>query len=133
MTTLRILFAGLLFIGSSCLFGQEKTDTLIVIGQIQVDTTIIHLTKKAFLDEGKIKTNQKGVSVKSYNFSMFALGNSIKCFVNDSMYNTKMREAILNKKINYRFINIEGITLIDKAGNTIKPEVDTVKVKFKYQ
>lgn len=121
------------FIAGNLYAQDEALETLIIIGNKQVDTSIIEVSKSDFLSVGKIKTNQKGRSVNSYNFSMFALGNSIKCAVNDSMFTTKLREAVLDEKINYRYINIEGVQIIDKDGNISIPKVDTVKVKFIYR
>jgi hypothetical protein len=119
---------------TNCSFSQSAPkDTLLVLGEVDIDTSIVKISKSDFLKNGKIKTNFKGVSVNSYNFSMFALGNSLRCAVNDSMFTTKLREAVLNRDINYRFINIEGVTLIDRTGKITVPKIDTVKVKFKYQ
>lgn len=129
-----ILLGIIILINFNYSFSQnESIDTLIVLGKIKVDTSQISISKMDFLKSGKIKTNLKGLSVNSYKFSMFALGNSIKCAVNDSMLTTKLREAVLNKGVNYRYINIEGVTLIDRSGKISSPKVDTVKVKFKYQ
>lgn len=130
----HILIGIILLVNFNYCFSQnESVDTLIVLGKIKVDTSQISMSKTDFLNNGKIKTNLKGLSVNSYKFSMFALGNSIKCTVNDSMFTTKLREAVLNEGINYRYINIEGVTLINRSGKITVPKVDTVKVKFKYQ
>jgi hypothetical protein len=130
----KLVIINLLLLIGLHVWGQNTdNETLIVIGDRKVDTFQIELSKNDFLKAGKIKTNQKGWSVNSYNFSMFALGNSIRCEVSDSMYSTKLRESVENKKINYRYINIEGVKVIDKEGNISMPKIDTVKVKFIYK
>lgn len=108
-------------------------DTLVLLGGKPVKAREIEMTKKAFLKTGKIDVNQKGCTVDQYSYSMFALGSNIRATVRDSLIPEKLKRAILNKHINYRYINIDGIIIRNGDDNLFIPEIDTIKVKFVYQ
>ncbi len=103
-----------------------------IVGNREVTKNEIEMTKNTFLKPGKLSVNQKGCSVESYTFSMFSLGAKIRETVKDSMFSTELRNAVRNKNINYRYINLEGIKIRSRNGEIISPVVDTVKVKFIY-
>ena len=108
-------------------------DTVIVLGEKEIRTSEVKMTKRAFLSNGKIDVNHKDCSVEQYTYSMFALGNNIRQNVQDSLLPTQMKNAVLDNRINYRYINLEGITIRRKDGSITTPVIDTVKVKFVYQ
>ncbi|ALO13722.1 hypothetical protein L21SP5_00040 [Salinivirga cyanobacteriivorans] len=108
-------------------------DTLILLGDKPVKAREIEMTKKAFLKTGKINVNQKGCTVDQYTYSMFALGNNIRATVHDSLIPEKLKRAVLDKRINYRYINLEGIVIRHGDDDLFIPEIDTIKVKFVYQ
>ncbi len=107
-------------------------DTLVVLGGKTVETQELEMTKNAFLKTGGIDVNQKGCAVEQYTYSMFALGNNIRETVHDSLFPQKLKNAVLNKSINYRYINIEGIIIRYNDDKRTAPDIDTIKVKFIY-
>lgn len=109
-----------------------QKDTVIMLGKKKVCSEKIQLTKNNFLKSGKITVNQPGCSVSQFTYSMFSLGSSIRKTVYDSMFPAAMKKMVRNPKINYRYINLEGVQIKIPGGQLIAPKVDTVKVKFIY-
>lgn len=115
------------------LFSQNINDSIdLMIGDRIVDSVVMEMGRKQLVTKSKFSTSKKGVTVMQFTYSMFALGSRVKETVNDSMFPEKMKNAILDRKINYRHINIESVKLIDKSKNILLPNIDTLKIKFLY-
>lgn len=113
--------------------GQHLQSNInLMIGDIAVDSVVMKMGRAQLVAKNKLTTNQKGFSVHEFTYSMFALGSSVREVVKDSMFPIKMKNAILDREINYRYINIESVQLINKNKDVILPQIDTVKIKFLY-
>jgi hypothetical protein len=120
-------------VNGNCQTNTGKNErALLVVGNKVADSSVISILKDEFTKTGKLRTNTHGMSVQKFTYSMFALGKNIRNTVYDSMMPKEMKELIHDEKINYRFVNIEGVTFINSNNETIIPLIDTVKVKFLY-
>lgn len=109
-----------------------ELNPLLIVGEKVVDTSVIELSKRTFKNYNKLTTNANDYYVSQYTYSMFALGRNIRETIYDSMFPTKMKEALRDNKTNYRYINIEGVKFKNKNKQEILPLIDTVKIKFLY-
>lgn len=115
------------------LLGQFSKDSVsLMIGDRIVDSVVMEMGRSQLVNKNKFSTSKRGVTVMEFTYSMFALGSSVKETVRDSMFPSKMKDAILDRKINYRHINIESVKLVDKNKNILLPKIDTLKIKFLY-
>ena len=113
-------------------YSQKNIDTVGVIGGVLLNKRNVEISKKTFLNEGKITTNIKGVHVKKFNYSLFTLGRSATGVVYGSVFTNELIKYVSNKQLNYRYVNFEDITFVDSIGNIFYPKIITVKIKFKY-
>ncbi|MDA3865663.1 MAG: hypothetical protein PF489_02810 [Salinivirgaceae bacterium] len=128
-----LIFSFMPAINGNCQTNTKiNEETFLVVGNKVADSSVISILKTEFTKTGKLRTNKPGMSVKQFTYSMFTLGKNIRNTVYDSMMPKQMKELVHDEKVNYRFVNIEGVTFINSNNETIIPLIDTVKVKFLY-
>ncbi len=110
---------------------DHKTDTLIVLGEKIVDTYTILINREALLNIDLLSVNQNDLKVVSFSMNALALGQNITLNSKSNVLTTEMKNEILNKYINYKFIYLKNILLESKDGQEFLPSTKNIKIVFK--
>ncbi len=110
---------------------DHKTDTLIVLGEKIVDTYKILINREALLNVDSLSVNQKDLQVVSFSMNALALGQNITLKSMSNVLTAEMKNEILNKDVNYKFIYLKNILLESKDGREFYPSTKSIKIVFK--
>ncbi len=105
-------------------------DTLLVISDKNINTERIFMKREEIVNADTFRINQKGLTIVSFTMSAITLGNSVELVTDKPILSTAMRNEILNKQWNYKFIYIKNINLQTKDGRTVHPSMRTLKIIF---
>lgn len=106
------------------------SDTLLIINDKTIDCERVLMNRKELFEADTFKINQKGLQIASFTMTAFALGYSIELFSSDPILTQAMRNEIINKQANFKFIYIKDINLQAKDGRIINPSINTIKIIF---
>lgn len=114
---------------------QEKifdhySDTLVLLNEIFIDTHKVLLKREQVLAIDSLQVNQRGLKVKSFEFSAITLGNSIQLHSDGAKFTKAMHDEINNSKMNYKFIYIRDIILESEDGRQLEPSIKSIKITF---
>jgi len=82
------------------------------------------------LEADTFRINQKGLKIVSFTMSAITLGHSIELITEKPILSSAMKDEILNKKHNYKFIYLKNINLQTREGIVISPSTKRIKIIF---
>lgn len=106
------------------------TDTLLIINSKTIDTDRLLMKRHELVDADSIRVNQKGMFVKSFTLTAFALGKSVELVSDQAVLTKAMKDEILNEQAKYKFVSLKNIILHTKDGREVQPSTKNVKVIF---
>lgn len=134
--TIGFILIALIWTGTS--FGQQKDykeydvflDTLLLINGKTINTERILMNRKEVVEADTFKINQKGLVLKSFTIQAITLGHSVELTTDKPIFSGAMKNEILNKQSNFKFIYIKDINLQTSDGRTVKPSLEVIKIIF---
>lgn len=108
----------------------SEQDTLLVVGGRVLDGEKIFLDRKLFYDNDTLYVNKQGLSVDSFVFSAFALGQKVSIKNNGKVLSDDVKFQLTNKESNFKFFYLKDIILRTADGKTCLPSVKTIKITF---
>lgn len=135
MKATKIMLLCVFIIGAFSSFAQSSaydifSDTLLIINGKTVDKDRVLMDRHELIDADTIRVNQKGLSIKSFTLTAFALGKSVELISDKSVLTGAMKDEILNKEAKYKFVSLKNINLQTKDGRVVQPSTKTIKVIF---
>jgi len=106
------------------------SDTLLIINNKPIDCERILMNRKELFEADTFKINQKGLLIANFKMTAFALGYSVELYSDKPILSQAMRNEIINKQANFKFIYIKDINLQAKDGRMVTPSVNTIKIIF---
>ncbi|MDA3894095.1 MAG: hypothetical protein PF517_20745 [Salinivirgaceae bacterium] len=105
-------------------------DTLLIINGKAIDSERILMKRLQVVEADTFEVNQKGIKVLGFTMTAFALGRSIELISQKPIFSKEMKDEILNKQTNFKFISIKNINLQTKDGRAVNPSLETIKIIF---
>ncbi len=117
-------------------YGQQEKiydhhkDTLIVLGDLVLDTYKILVKREQVLAVDTLKVNLEGMTVASFKFSALSLGANVSLGSSNGTITEAMKAEIKSNRIHYKFIYLKDIVLKTEDGRNISPSLESIKITF---
>lgn len=109
---------------------DKFSDTLLIVNGEIISSDKIYMNRMDFVNSDTFRINQKGIIVASYSMTSFAIGKSIELESEMAVLTKAMKDAILNKQANYKFVSIKNINLQTKDGRLVHPSMSNLRIIF---
>jgi hypothetical protein len=118
-----LLFVLLVFFVAEKVSAQKiydiYTDTLLIINGKPIDKDRILIKRKEILEADTFKVNQRGLTIMEFTMSAITLGKKVELKSNKPVLTSGMKNEILNKQANFKFIYLKNIILQTKDGRLV--------------
>jgi hypothetical protein len=132
----RILFFIILILIFKNISAQQiswdnyKNDTLIAIGTYILADEKIYMSRDTMLTNRELLTNIDSLKVISFTMTAFSLGKEFEGKSDSSLLTSSMINAIRERNINYKFVNLKEIKLKNLSGEIYVPSIEKIKIIF---
>ena len=109
---------------------DKLLDTLLIINGQTISSERIMMNRVDVAKSDTIRANQDDLKVISFTMTALTLGHSIELVSDKPLFTGAMKNEILNKQWNYKFIYIKDINLQTVNGRVVSPSLKTVKIIF---
>jgi hypothetical protein len=129
-----LLFVLLVFFVAEKVSAQKiydiYTDTLLIINGKPIDKDRILIKRKEILEADTFKVNQRGLTIMEFTMSAITLGKKVELKSNKPVLTSGMKNEILNKQANFKFIYLKNIILQTKDGRLVGLSTKQIKIIF---
>jgi hypothetical protein len=105
-------------------------DTLLIINGKPIDSERVLMTRQEIMNADTFRVNQKGLDIVGFTMTALTLGHSVELTTDKAILSQAMKNEILNKHSNFKFIYIKDINLQAKDGRLVAPSLNEIKVIF---
>ena len=105
-------------------------DTLLIINGKPITTERILMTRQEIMNADTFRINQKGLTIVGFTMTALTLGHSVELTTDKTILSQAMKNEILNKQSNFKFIYIKDINLQAKDGRLVAPSLNEIKIIF---
>lgn len=109
---------------------DKQTDTLLVVLGKVLDSDRIQMDRKQFANCDTLMVNVKGITIEKFTVSAIGLGQNVEVENVGAVIGDDVRNVVINKNPNYKFIYLKNILLRTLDGKACEPTSKSIKVVF---
>ncbi len=129
-----LLFITLIFFTTEKISAQKTydiySDTLLIINEKPINKDRVLMKRKEMIEADTFKVNQRGLSITGFTMSAITLGRKVELKSNKPFLTAEMKDEILNKQSNFKFIYLKNIILRTKDGRSVGLSTKQIKIIF---
>lgn len=110
-------------------FDEGKDTLLIVCGTVVTDNGMI-LNRNLLIENDSILINKSGLSVESFTFSAFSLGQKISLRNQGNVFSDEVKYQLTNKESIFKFFYLKDIILRTDDGLSVPLSNRSIKITF---
>jgi len=109
---------------------DKQTDTLLIVSGKVLDSDRVQIDRKLFANCDTIMVNVQGMTVEKFTISAISLGQNVEVENVGAIVSDDVRNVVINKTPNYKFVYLKNILLRTRDGRVCEPSSKSIKIVF---